>query len=170
MGWVSDVNPGSVGPVDRSAYAAENCSVGRALAVVGEKWTLLVLREAFYGVRRFDDLQAGLGCARNVLADRLRTLVEHGLLRREPYRVPGSRPRHEYRLTEKGLDLMPALVALMQWGDRWEGGAAGPPVVVTHRGCGEPVRAALTCSAGHSGLTARDTAPEPGPGAIRVSA
>lgn len=156
--------------MDRSAYTAENCSVGRALGVVGEKWTLLVLREAFYGVRRFDDLQAALGCARNVLADRLRTLVEHGVLRREPYRVPGSRVRHEYRLTDKGRDLMPALVALMQWGDRWQGDPPGPPVVVTHRGCGEPVRASLTCAAGHGDLTARDTLPEPGPGAIPVSA
>ena len=149
----------------RLDYSAENCSVGRTLGVVGEKWTLLVLREAFYGLRRFDELQEAIGCARNVLSDRLRTLVEHGLLRREDYREPGRRTRAEYQLTEKGLELLPVVIALMAWGDRWEAGPEGPPVVVRHRGCGEPVRAELTCEAGHTGLTARDTQPEPGPGA-----
>ncbi len=154
---------------ERLDFNAANCSIAGTLAVVGEKWTLLLLREAFYGVRRFDDFHRALGCARNVLSARLQTLVEHELLRREEYRRPGERARAEYRLTEKGRDLLPAIVALMQWGDRWTADAAGPPVVLTHRECGAEVRAELTCSAGHRALGARDTLPVPGPGAVRVA-
>ena len=87
-----------------------------------------MLREAFFGVRRFEDFHRVLGCARNILSARLKTLADEGILAREPYREPGSRVRYEYRLTDKGLDLFPVLVALMQWGDRWRAGAAGPPV------------------------------------------
>jgi DNA-binding HxlR family transcriptional regulator len=155
--------------VHRSSFSAENCSVKRTLDIVGEKWTLLVLREAFFGARRFEQFHAGVGCARNVLTDRLTTLVDHQLLRREPYREPGQRQRFEYRLTEKGLELFPALLALMQWGDRWEADAAGPPVTINHRDCGEPVEAVLRCRAGHTALTARDTAAAAGPGALRVA-
>lgn len=150
---------------DRQRYSAENCSVKRALDVVGEKWTLLVLREAFYGARRFEQFQARVGCARNLLTDRLNTLTTAGLMRRVPYREPGQRERNEYRLTEKGLDLLPALVALMQWGDRWEAGSEGPPVEIIHRGCGHRVELVLRCSHDHSPLTARDAQPRPGPGA-----
>jgi DNA-binding HxlR family transcriptional regulator len=135
------------------------------LEVVGERWTLLVLREAFYGLRRFDDIQRAVGCARNVLSARLATLVEHGLLRKEPYREPGARTRTQYRLTEKGLELFPVVVALREWGDRWMADPEGPPAVVRHRGCGEPVTVDLRCAAGHTGLTARDTEAVAGPGA-----
>jgi DNA-binding HxlR family transcriptional regulator len=150
---------------DRFRYSAENCSIARTLEVVGEKWTLLVLREAFYGVRRFADLHRALGCARNILSARLRILVEEGILSRHPYREPGSRVRHEYRLTEKGLELFPALVALMQWGDRYAADAAGAPVELRHRGCGEQVGVELRCAAGHGPLSARDTEALPGPAA-----
>ncbi|MQA79559.1 MAG: transcriptional regulator [Streptosporangiales bacterium] len=150
----------------RSRYRSDNCSIGRTLTVVGERWTLLILREAFYGVRRFEDLQRNLGVARNVLAVRLQTLVEHDLLVRHPYRKTGHRERFEYRLTEKGRDLFPALVALMQWGDRYLADDSGPAVVVTHQDCGAVVSAELTCEAGHGGLSARDTEPRPGPGAV----
>ncbi len=136
--------------------------MARTLEVIGERWTMLVLREAFFGVRRFNDLQRNLGAPRNVLTARLATLVDAGILRRVPYREAGSRERHEYRLTSAGLDLMPALIAVMQWGDRHLADECGP-VVVRHRDCGEPVSAVLTCAAGHSGLTARDTEPTPGP-------
>ena len=116
-------------------YNAENCSIRAALEIVGEKWTLLVLREAFFGVRRFADFQRTLGCARNILSARLKTLVEEGILSRQPYREPGSRVRYEYRLTEKGADLWPVLVALLQWGDRY--GLEGErPMILQHRGCG----------------------------------
>jgi DNA-binding HxlR family transcriptional regulator len=154
--------------IDRFDYSAENCSIARTLAVVGEKWTLLVLREAFFGLRRFDDFARVLGCGRAVLTARLSRLVEEGLLEREPYQEPGSRTRHEYRLTTKGVELFPVLLALMRWGDRWVADAEGPPVEITHRGCGEPVGLAMRCGAGHVPLTVFDLEPRLGPGARRV--
>ena len=154
---------------DRLRYSAENCSVTRTLEVIGEKWTLLVLREAFFGVRRFDDFQRIIGCARNVLSARLATLVDQGILRREPYREPGSRRRYEYRLTGKGRELFPVLIALMQWGDRWESDPAGPPVELRHDGCDQPVEVTLTCAAGHGPLAVRDARAAPGPGARMVA-
>jgi DNA-binding HxlR family transcriptional regulator len=154
---------------ERLMYSAENCSIRAALEIVGEKWTLLVLREVFFGVRRFADFQRTLGCARNILSARLRTLVEEGVLSREPYREPGSRVRYEYRLTEKGLDLFPIVVALMQWGDRWSAGADGPPVELSHRDCGDRLAVELRCAAGHGPLSARDTQARPGAGARAVA-
>ena len=106
------------GPASFEELRVRDCSIKRTLDVVGEKWTLLVLREAFYGARRFEEFLANVGCARTLLSERLATLVEHGVLRREPYREPGQRERHQYLLTEKGHDLFAALVVLMQWGDR----------------------------------------------------
>ena len=153
---------------DRGHYSADNCSVKRALDIVGEKWTLLVLREALYGARRFEEFQAYVGCARNVLSERLNTLVDAEVMRRVPYREPGQRERHEYRLTDKGLDLLPAVVALMQWGDRWEAPSEGPAVEVIHRECGHPGELVLRCSHDHDALGARDTQPRPGPGARRA--
>lgn len=150
---------------DRFRYSAENCSIRRTLDVVGEKWTLLVLREAFYGVRRFADFHRALGCARNILSARLKTLVAEGILTQEHYREPGSRARYEYRLTEKGLELFPALVALMQWGDKWTADPEGPPVELRHRGCGHQVVVELHCSGRHGPLSARDTEAAPGAGA-----
>ena len=99
--------------------STENCSVQRTLDVIGEKWTLLVLREAFNGVRRFDDMRRHLRVSESVLADRLRTLVDAGVLDTAPYQAPGQRSRREYRLTAKGFDLYPILIALLQWGDRY---------------------------------------------------
>ena len=151
---------------DAMASQLPHCSVARTLTVVGERWTMLVLREAFYGVRRFDDFQRHLGVARNVLTARLATLVEHDLLVRTPYHEPGQRRRDEYRLTPAGKELLPALIALMQWGDAHLAGPAGPPVTVAHRDCGALVHAELVCDAGHGALTARDTQPEPGPGML----
>ncbi|MCV7346293.1 winged helix-turn-helix transcriptional regulator [Mycolicibacterium rhodesiae] len=152
-------------PVDRDQISAENCSVKRALDIVGEKWTLLVLREALYGARRFERFQSRIGCPRQVLTDRLNTLVAAGVLRKAPYQEPGQRERHEYRLTDKGRDLLPAVIALMHWGDKWEADAAGPPVEVVHRECGHPVELVLQCRDDHTPLTAHDTEPRPGPGA-----
>jgi DNA-binding HxlR family transcriptional regulator len=150
-------------------WSNENCSIKRTLEVVGDKWTLLVLREAYLGERRFEQLLEGVGCARNILSDRLNTLVHGGLLRRESYREPGARQRYEYRLTQKGFELFPALVSLMQWGDRWLADAEGPSVAMTHRACGQPIRSSLCCEAGHLDLTARDTISAPGPGAVRTA-
>jgi DNA-binding HxlR family transcriptional regulator len=109
---------------------------------------MLLLREAFYGTTRFDDFAERVGISEPSAAARLRELVAEGLLEREPYREPGQRTRMQYRLTEKGSELFPALVALMQWGDRWLA-PAGSPVTLSHRDCGQPVRAELRCAAGH---------------------
>lgn len=146
---------------DTLDYSRDNCSVGRAMEVLGERWTLLVLREAFYGVRRFSDFERAIGCAKNLLSDRLAKLVGHGVLRRDAYRDDGKRERFEYRLTEKGLELFPILIALMQWGDRWLADPKGPPVEIVHRECGARVHAELRCDDDHGRLTARDTTPRP---------
>ncbi|MFF4775443.1 winged helix-turn-helix transcriptional regulator [Microtetraspora fusca] len=142
----------------------DNCSIERTLAVVGEKWTFLVLREAFLGIRRFGDFQAATGAPRQVLSARLSRLVEEGMLRKAPYQEPGQRQRDEYRLTSKGMDLYPILVALMHWGDRHLADPEGPPVSLTHRDCGAPVALRLTCDEGHELPGPWAVAPLPGPG------
>jgi DNA-binding HxlR family transcriptional regulator len=135
--------------------------VAGTLAVVGEKWSLLVLRDAFLGVRRFADFQRNLGAPRAVLTDRLATLVDQGILRRVPYQAEGERQRHEYRLTHKGLDLYPTLVALMQWGDKYLSDDAPAPLELEHRDCGASVHLGLLCEAGHQLESARDVRPVP---------
>ncbi|MEV0198339.1 helix-turn-helix domain-containing protein [Nonomuraea sp. NPDC050691] len=151
-------------------FRADNCSIERTLEVVGEKWTFLVLREAFRGVRRFADMQAATGAPRQVLSARLARLVEEGLLRKEPYREPGQRQRDEYRLTDKGRDLYPLLVALMQWGDRYLADADGPPVLLTHRDCGAAIELHLRCAEGHEVAGPRQVTALPGTGARLQSA
>ena len=146
-----------------------NCTIGAAVGIIGERWTFLVLREVFNGVRRFDEMQRRTQAPRQVLSDRLARLVGQGLLRKVPYQEQGRRSRYEYRLTEAGLDLYPVLVALMQWGDRHAAGPAGPQALLTHRDCGEPVRLELTCAAGHRLASAREVAPLPGPGARKTA-
>lgn len=138
----------------RTSFANMDCSVAQALDVVGEWWSLLVLRDAFQGVRRFDDFQERLGVARNVLADRLSRLVDEGVLEKRLYQ---QRPdRHEYRLTEKGRDLYPIVVGLMAWGDKWAMGKQGAPVVLTHRTCGHDGTPVLTCPSCGDHVGARD--------------
>jgi DNA-binding HxlR family transcriptional regulator len=154
---------------DRFSFSTENCSIQRSLEIVGERWTLLVLREAFYGIRRFEDFVRALGCPRDALSARLNTLVEEGIMRREPYREPGKRARNEYRLTEKGRELFPALLALLQWGDRWTADPTGPSVELTHHDCGAPLTMTMGCTRGHGPLTARDVQARPGPGARKVA-
>jgi len=119
------------------------CSVARALSVVGDRWTLLVLRDCFLGVRRFDHFQERLGTTRHVLAHRLRRLVEAGVLDRVAYQ---SRPRrYEYRLTAKGRDLYPVIVGLTSWGDRWMTDRRGRPLDLVHTACGARTTPVLTC-------------------------
>lgn len=138
----------------RTSFAGMNCSVARTLEIVGEWWTMLIIREAFNGVRRFDDFQARLGIARNVLASRLQGLVEHGILERRLYQ---ERPeRFEYRLTDKGRDLYPVLISLMRWGDKHTAGEDGPPVVLTHEPCGHAPEATLACSACGKSIVPRE--------------
>lgn len=145
-------------------YDTDNCSVQRTLEVIGEKWTILVLREAFNGVRRFDQIRDHTGMSDAVLSARLRTLVDQGVLTAVPYKEPGARTRYEYRLTEKGLDLYPVLIALLQWGDKHRADPAGPALEVVHRDCDAPLRAVVQCAEGHA-VTVRETASVPGPGA-----
>jgi DNA-binding HxlR family transcriptional regulator len=138
-----------------------NCSIARSLEVVGEWWTPLVLREVFFGRRRFEEMLRELGISRNVLTDRLTTLVDQGLLERVPYQE--APVRHEYRLTEKGRDFLPVLVALMRWGDRWAS-PDGAPLVLEHRDCGHGADPVTTC--GHCGgeLHAGNVRTRKGPG------
>ncbi|MFJ5216690.1 winged helix-turn-helix transcriptional regulator [Streptomyces sp. NPDC088354] len=142
--------------------STENCTVQRTLDLIGEKWSLLVLREAMNGVRRFDDFRRHMGLSEAVLADRLRKLVAAGLLDTVPYREPGSRTRHEYRLTRKGWDLWPAMIALKQWGDRYTADPDGPPLEVLHGECGAPVETVVVCTDGDGPLTPRQAVTRPG--------
>ena len=146
----------------RGDWKATACSMARALDVVSSRSALLILREAFYGTTRFDDFAERVGISEPVAAARLRELVDDRLLEREPYQQPGQRTRMAYRLTDKGAELLPALVALMQWGDRWLA-PAGAPVVLRHRECGATVHAELRCSAGHD-ASAEDLELAAGPG------
>jgi DNA-binding HxlR family transcriptional regulator len=150
-------------------YDTENCTIGAALAIVGEKWTFLVLREAFNGVRRFDDIRRRIAAPRQILTDRLARLVDQGLLRKVPYREPGQRSRSEYRLTEKGLALFPLIVALLEWGNEYAASPAGPVAELTHRDCGAPVRQELRCAEGHLVHSAREVTAAPGPGARLIA-
>jgi DNA-binding HxlR family transcriptional regulator len=133
-----------------------DCAIARSLEILGEWWTLLIIREAFMGVRRFDDMQSHLGIARNVLTNRLATLVEHGILTRELYQQ--KPPRYEYRLTEKGLDLYPILLSLMKWGERWVGGKSA--TVLIHKSCGQRVSPEFRCQHCNETLSAKSIRPE----------
>jgi DNA-binding HxlR family transcriptional regulator len=145
-----------------------NCSIARTLDVVGEKWTILILREVWYGSSRFSEFERILGCPRNLLAERLRKLVEHGILSTETYQESGARSRLRYVLTPKGEDLLPAVLGLMQWGDRYRADPEGPAIVTRHRGCGAPLDVQVRCEHDHH-VTTSDTEAQPGPG-IRMKA
>jgi DNA-binding HxlR family transcriptional regulator len=148
-------------------WSIDTCTIGRAMAVLGERWTVVVLREIFNGVRRFADMREHTGIPRQVLTNRLASLVEHGLLRREPYQEPGARVRHEYRLTAKGLDLYPVLTAVKEWGDRYLADPGGPPLEMAHRDCGAVIHTELHCADGHRVDDYRQVVPRPGPSAQR---
>ncbi|TPE64596.1 helix-turn-helix transcriptional regulator [Sandaracinobacter neustonicus] len=137
---------------------AADCSLARALSAVGDRWTLLILRDAFLKVRRFEAFEASLGISRRTLTERLEALVAAGIFERRPYQ---EKPlRHEYRLTEKGLGLYPALLALIHWGDEWVAGPEGPPVRHRHKGCGQQFRSVISCSECGEPVTARDVIAE----------
>jgi DNA-binding HxlR family transcriptional regulator len=140
---------GSLEP--RDGWTADRCTLARALEVVPTRSAFLILREAFYGTTRFEEFAKRVGISEPATATRLRELVEQGLLEREAYRDPGQRTRKRYRLTDKGAELFPALVALMQWGDRWLDERGGP-VELRHRDCGERVAVELRCADGHQVL------------------
>jgi len=144
-------------------YPGQTCSIAKALEVVGERWTLLIVRDVMNGRRRFDELQKGLGVARNVLSARLQRLVDEDILERRPYQTNPA--RYEYFLTEKGLDLWPALVALLAWGDRHSPNPGGPPLLIVHKECGGPVSDRGVCQRCGETLDARGARALPGPGA-----
>ena len=148
--------------MQRTSFADMSCSVARTLDVAGEWWTPLILRSIHLGVNRFDDLQRDLGLSRKVLADRLATLVDHEVLVRRPY---GERPvRHEYVLTEKGLELVQAILALVAWGDKWTAGEAGPPILLRHDRCGHDTRAQVICAVCGEPLHPSEVTAHAGPG------
>jgi DNA-binding HxlR family transcriptional regulator len=146
-----------------SDYSDQNCSIARSLELVGERWTILVLRDVFLGRRRFDQMQRSLGVARNVLAARLDRLVGEGILEKVPYQE--RPPRHEYRLTSKGLDLWPVIVELLRWGDRYAAPAAGPPILLRHSGCGGELGEHRICTRCGEPLEVGEVRAEAGPGA-----
>src|SRR5213080_3556408 len=152
--------------MERTSYQASNCSIARTLTVLGEKWTLLIIRESFYGATRFEQFHGVLNCPRNLLSERLSKLVEEGILERSEYREPGSRARNEYRVTDMGRELTQILLALREWGDRHKADAEGPPVLVRHAGCGKELRVTLTCASGHEVAGPDDIEVVDGPGAL----
>jgi DNA-binding HxlR family transcriptional regulator len=150
--------------MDLGDVSTANCPIGRTLDLIGAPWTLLVLREAFTGARRFSEFQRGLGVSRALLSQRLDLLVECGIFERRAYQEPGQRSRTEYRLTQKGRDLYPVLAALRAWGEQYTLDDDGPPLIIRHKGCGGAVHTRLTCERGHQpGVT--ELIAEPGPGA-----
>jgi DNA-binding HxlR family transcriptional regulator len=148
--------------MQHTSFADWNCSIAKTLDVVGEWWTLLILRDAFRGTRRFDDFHASLGLARSVLTARLRKLTEHGVLERRAY--SDHPPRYEYYPTEKGRALFPLIAVLLQWGDTWAPGQSGPPVVLVHNTCGQVTQPMMTCPHCGQEVSAANTHSEPGPG------
>ena len=146
----------------------EACSIARAVSVVGDRWTLMILRECFLRVRRFDDFQQRLGITRHLLAARLRKLVQQGVLERVPYQ--GGRTLHEYRLTPTGLDLYPVMMALVHWGNVHKAGRKGPPLLHRHKACGHDFHAQMVCSHCHEPVDPRAVEVHAGSGAARRSA
>lgn len=146
----------------RTSFAQWPCSVARTMDLLGDWWTPLVLREAFYGIRRFDEFQQGLGIARNTLADRLRRLVAEGLLEKRAYQTDPV--RYDYLLTDKGRDFFGVLATISAWGDRWLAGEAGPPVELHHEPCGHATHAEVVCAHCKEPLRASDTRMRMGPG------
>jgi DNA-binding HxlR family transcriptional regulator len=146
----------------RRTYPGQVCSVARALEVVGERWTLLIMRDALLGTQRFDEFQRSLGVAPNILSKRLERLCEEGLLERRPYAE--HPPRHEYVLTDKGRDLGPVVIMLMKWGDSYYSGPAGPPRLTLHRECGGQVDERLRCERCGDRVEVPDLEIAPGPG------
>ena len=146
------------------SFGRENCSLEATASIIGDRQSLLVLREAFLRVRRFGELQRNTGLARNILADRLQALVGHGILERREYQ---ERPqRFDYRLTQKGLDLYPILLGLMEWGAKYETGREGTLVELRHIACGTVGAPHLTCPGCGEPVTAREMEALPGSGAV----
>ncbi|MFC7404851.1 winged helix-turn-helix transcriptional regulator [Georgenia alba] len=149
--------------MQRTRFGDITCSIARTWDVIGEPWSPLILRDVYVGITRFDQLQQELGVSSKVLSERLRWLVDHGVLAREAY---SSRPaRYEYTLTEKGSELCDLLLVMVRWGDRWTAGETGPPVLYRHDACGQVSHVDLRCAACGRPMHATDVEVLPGPGA-----
>lgn len=155
-------------PREREWLPNGECPVAQTLEIIGERWTLMVLRESFLAVRRFDDFQRNIGCARNILSDRLQKLVGHGILERRRYQ--DRPPRFEYRLTQKGMDLYPILLAVMDWGEHYLTPDRERMVILEHKVCGHETSPQLVCSHCGERVEARAIRARRGPGAIGMSA
>lgn len=155
--------------VDWRDFDTELCGIHQTLAVIGEKWSILIIRDAANGIRRFDDFRRHVGLSEAVLSDRLRHLVSRGILETRDYQEPGQRRRKEYRLTAKGWDLFPLLIALKQWGEQHLGRDEPKQYDVQHRECGHPVRAEVVCTHDGTILTPRDTRIAALPGAQKTA-
>jgi DNA-binding HxlR family transcriptional regulator len=147
-----------------SEFPRDTCSVANALEIIGDRWTIHVLRESFLGVTRFEQFRRNIGVAKNILSDRLNTLVAGGVLERRLYNE--RPPRYEYRLTAKGVDLYSVLIELMRWGNKWTPSADGPGVILEHRTCGKTIEPALACPECGELLEPRTLRARPGPGAL----
>jgi len=147
--------------MERKSFSEMDCSVAQCLEVVGEWWSMLIVRDAFFGVTRFDDFQRSLGISRNVLHQRLEHLVGAGVLKKVPYSE--RPPRSEYRLTDKGRDLWSVLTAMRQWGDR-HASPSGPRIELVHKGCGATTDVEYVCKSCGERVTARDVVAVDGPG------
>lgn len=150
----------------KKSFAAMRCSLARSLDVMGDWWTPLIVRDVFLGVRRFDDLAVNLGISRNLLTRRLTALIRRGILKRQRYQLRPA--RYEYQLDEAGRDLVPVLLALTTWGDRWVAPKEGPPMRFRHRPCGHVVDAAVTCPDCGAPLEADEVTALPGPGGAKA--
>jgi DNA-binding HxlR family transcriptional regulator len=151
--------------MERKSFSDMHCSVAQCLEVVGEWWSLLIVRDAFLGVTRFDEFRERLGISRNVLNQRLASLVEHGVLVKVPYSE--HPPRYDYRLTDKGRDLWPVITTMRQWGDKYAA-PAGPPLELVHKACGEIATAELTCAGCGEPMGPRSVRAMAGPGAVEA--
>ena len=149
--------------MQRSSFSDMPCSVARTLDIIGEWWTLLILRDVFYGVRRFELLRSHLGISRKVLTSRLERLTDEEILKKVLYQTHPS--RYEYRLTKKGLDLLPVLLTIMNWGNQWMSEPGMSPVIFVHKDCGEETTPKLVCSCCGGDLNAHNIYPKAGPGA-----
>jgi DNA-binding HxlR family transcriptional regulator len=148
--------------MERTSFAEMRCSLARGLDMIGDWWSPLIIRDLYLNVRRFDELVEDLGISRNLLTRRLKLLTGNGVIERTAYqRRP---PRYEYRLTEAGCDLVPAILALTAWGDRWARPEEGSPILFVHKTCGHPFQPQVTCSACGEVVTADTVTPIAGPG------
>jgi DNA-binding HxlR family transcriptional regulator len=159
-----------MGEPEALQWSTDGCTIQRTVEAIGDRWSLIVLRELFAGIRRFDQMTIRTEIPRQVLTARLSRFTDLGIARRVPYQEPGQRTRSEYRLTDKGLDLFPVRLAMAAWGDRYAVPSDGPPITWVHRGCGAELTQVLECADGHRPATSGETAGRPGPGAHRRTA